>query len=111
MSIPTPHRRKNMFDEWDEQLDVIGPIRALFDRLNFFGYNHFSENARHQGDGHGESESVLLGMDDRDGDHPPFGAGSGSGTETGAGAGQHASTRRSETDYLSSRREDRGNVI
>ena len=40
-----PHRRKNMFDEWDEQLDVIGPIRALFDRLNFFGYNHFSENA------------------------------------------------------------------
>jgi hypothetical protein len=25
-----PHRRKNLFDEWDEQLDVITPIKKMF---------------------------------------------------------------------------------
>ena len=43
----THRRRKNMFDEWDEQLDVITPItrfiRSLwFDLLSICGYNNDS---------------------------------------------------------------------
>ena len=34
-----PHRRKNLFDEWNELLDVIGPIKmaiqTLFQRIFF----------------------------------------------------------------------------
>ena len=34
-----PHRRKNLFDEWDEQLDVITPIKRAI--LSFYHLTYF----------------------------------------------------------------------
>ena len=50
------HRRKNMFDEWDEQLDIVGPIKEIarslwFNLLTICGYNNRSD---HESRGGGE---------------------------------------------------------
>jgi hypothetical protein len=47
-----PHRRKNLFDEWDEQLDVgiLTMIAAFFDFLTLFKHSISSawQGGRHE---------------------------------------------------------------